>query len=67
MKHYVLIHNLIMMTRANITNSVEGFKPGDLAPVRKNLITMIEDSYTLDFLTKYQRDRLMKMMYELLD
>lgn len=62
MKHYVLIHNLIMMAHANITNSVEGFTPGDLTPVRHSLHHMIECSYALDLLTKYQVDRLNKMI-----
>lgn len=62
MKHFVLIHNLIMMTHANITNSVEGFSTNDLCAVRHSLSDMVTRCYSLDQLTTYQTEKLTKMI-----
>ena len=62
MKHYVLIHNLIMMVHANITNSAERFTAADLCAVRHSLNDMVTRSYVLDQLTPYQKEKLFKMI-----
>lgn len=62
MKHYVLIHNLIMMAHANITNSVEGFDSEDLTAVRHSLNDMVARCYSLDRLTLFQMSKLIQMI-----
>lgn len=65
MKHYVLIHNLIMQARATITNSVEKYNYSEkdaVARMLENTITEFDEE-----LTSYQIDNLNKLVDEIRD
>ena len=58
MKHFVLLHNQIMMANASIMNSVEQWSPVEVEEVKYQLKLTIENYHTNGDLTDYQRDKL---------
>lgn len=58
MKHFILLHNQIMITQAAIMNSVEQWFPVEVDEVKYQLKLTIENYHTNGDLTDYQRDKL---------
>ena len=62
MKHFVLLHNLIMMAQANILNSVEQWFPVDVEEVKLQLHLMVDSYYRNKALTVYQHQKLINLI-----
>lgn len=63
MKHFVLLHNLIMMAQANVMNSVQPWFESELEELRFELTVMIH-SYQRNHnkLTEYQVKKLLSLV-----
>lgn len=58
MKHYILFHNIIMMTATSVKNSVEGFTPDEIAVIRYRLKNELNEVFCCGQITHYQFDTL---------
>lgn len=63
MKHFVLLHNIIMMAQANVMNSVQPWFETELADLRFELSSMVH-SYQRNHnkLTDYQVRKLLTLI-----
>ena len=65
MKHFVLLHNLIMMSRANIETSVEGWSPSECAEIQGTFLMEIYCQLINHRLTEYQAKKLRDLAHEI--
>ena len=65
MKHFVLMHNLIMMTRANIETSVEGWTHDECSEIAGGFMLEIDTLQSGGRLTDYQAKKLRDLAHEI--
>lgn len=65
MKHFVLLHNLIMMTRTSIETSVEGWTNNECMEVQGAFLMEVSTLHTLGKLTDYQAKKLRDLAHEI--
>lgn len=63
MKWYILLHNLVTMAQASVTNSVEGFSLEERRAIAQHIVDLIDD---MDHITPYQANRLYDMCQRLI-
>ena len=62
MKHYVLLHNLIVNARATLAQSVESWTPTEVETIMNDFRQMIKVQHCRGGLTTYQRNKLLELI-----